>query len=236
MRLATLAVALLLQAAASLAVAREPTPSLDTSACDTNSGARLQWLVERLDQRSPYADLWWKGWLGIYTTGAVLQGVRAGIEHDQGHRADYVVSAVKAVGGVTRLALSQPTARLGADPLRGERITSEAACRQRVEHGEALLGDAAQESERRWDWKAHLVNVAVNFGGAVIVTEGFEENDGWASAGVGIAVGEAMLWSHPWTGGSDVEEYQQRFAAGGNDAPRWAVLPYRRGLQMQVTF
>jgi hypothetical protein len=207
-----------------------------TSSCASATRDRLDWIVQRLDARERYADLWWKGWLGVYATGAVVQSARAGFRDDRGKRADDIVGAVKAVGGVTRLALSQPTARHGADPLRTETPGSESACRELLAQGENLLRQAADESERRWDWKAHLVNVGINLAGAVVVTEGFDENDGWASAGVGIAVGEAMLWSHPWTGRDDVEDYQAQFATGNTLGPRWAVLPYGRGLRLQVTF
>src|SRR5262245_49214898 len=67
-----------------------------------------------------------------------------------------------------------------------------------------------------------------------IVAEGFAEDDGWISAGVGV--GEAMLWSHPWTGRSDLQEYQARFNASAGARVSWAVLPYGRGLKVQVRF
>jgi hypothetical protein len=214
----------------------EDLPAIDTSACDSESATRLQWLTERLDSRERYADLWWRGWTGFYGIGAVVQGAQAGVEDDRGKRADYIVSAVKAVGGTTRLYFSRPVARLGADPLRAEALADDAACRARVEEGEALLRQAAHESTRRWDWKAHFFNVALNMAGAVIVTEGFDENEGWTSAGVGIAVGEAMLWSHPWRGKSDLAEYEARFERTAAMPMSWAVLPYERGFRVQVRF
>jgi hypothetical protein len=212
------------------------TVRLDTSRCESDTQARLEWLVERLESRERYADLWWRGWTGIYATGMVLQGVRAGLEDDdEGERADYIVSAVKAAGGVTRLYFSRPVARLGADPLRGDVLADEAACRAAADRGEALLGQAAHESDRRWRLIPHLTNVAINMAGALIVTQGFDEDDGWASAAVGIAVGEAMLWTHPWRGRRDLQEYEKRFAAEQSRVS-WAVAPYGRGLSLQIRF
>jgi hypothetical protein len=208
---------------------------LETSRCGPEQQARLDWLVDRLESHERYADLWWRGWIGFYGIGAVVEGVRAGVEDDRGKRADQIVSAVKAVGGVTRLYFFRPTARLGADPLGDDRFDDEAACRQAVEHAESLLRDAAEESDQRWRILPHLSNVAINMAGAVIVTEGFDENDGWASAAVGIAVGEAMIWSHPWTGHDDLEEYRTRFSAAPTKAT-WAVAPLSRGLSLQVRF
>ena len=209
--------------------------TFDTSACEPESESRLLWLIDRLESRERYADLWWRGWLGIYGIGAIVEGVAAGTEDDRGKRADDIVSAVKAVGGVTRLYFMAPAARLGADPLRETPIVSAADCAARVEQGQALLEKAAQESGRRWSWKAHAFNVGINMAGAAIVAEGFDEDDGWISGAIGIAVGEAMLWSHPWRGGSDLAEYEARFE--GRALPTtWNVVPYGRGIRLVASF
>jgi hypothetical protein len=210
--------------------------TFDTSACEPQSQSRLLWLIDRLESRERYADVWWRGWMGIYGIGAIVEGVAAGVEDDRGKRADDIVSAVKAVGGVTRLYFMAPAARLGADPLRETPITSAADCEARVEQGEALLEKAAHDSKRRWDWKAHFFNVAINMAGAVIVAEGFDEDDGWTSGAVGIAVGEAMIWSHPWKGDSDLAEYESRFQRPGAMPTTWNVVPYGRGMRLVARF
>jgi hypothetical protein len=210
--------------------ARADVPVVDTTGCDADSAARLRWLVDRLESRERYADLWWRGWFGFYGLGVIIQSVSAGLEDDEGEQADLVVSAVKALGGVTRLYFDRPVARLGADPILGD----QASCRERVEKGEELLKQAAKETDRRWDWKAHASNVGINVAGGLIVAEGFDEDDGWISAGVGIAVGEVMLWSHPWTGRSDLEEYEARFAPA--ERTSWSVVPFGRGVQVQMRF
>lgn len=217
--------------------ARADAAPLDTSRCEAGTRARLDWLVDRLESRETYADLWWRGWISFYGLGVVIQSARAGVEDDDGEQADLVVSAVKAVGGVTRLYFSRPTARLGADPIAAAGpLADEAACQRAVAEGESLLRAAAEESDRRWSWTPHLTNVAVNTAGALIVAEGFDEDDGWTSAAVGIAVGEAMLWTHPWKSRDDLAEYEARFVTGARPGPTWALAPYERGLQVQVRF
>jgi hypothetical protein len=219
---------------AAWAQAPEP-PLLDVSRCDPDSADRLRWLVDRLEAREFYADAWWRGWLGVYSIGMVYQSIDAGLTHDGSERADSTVSAIKALGGVARLLFFRPTARLGADPLLAEPLGDAAVCRARVAQGEELLREASDESQQRWSWKAHAINVGVNLAGALIVTQGFDEKDGWHSMGIGIAVGEAQIWSHPWQGKSDLEEYQARFSPRAV-TPSWAVIPTGSGLAVQVRF
>lgn len=236
-RRALIAGALLSICAPGMGQAEDPAaPTLDVSACRPHTRERLQWLVERTDSRELYADLWWKGWFGFYGAGVVIQGTRAGLENDGGQRADLIVSAIKAAGGVTRLYFARPVARLGADPLRADPLPDEESCVARVAQGEALLRQAAEESQNRWDWKPHLFNVAVNTAGALIVTQAFNQKSGWTSGAIGIAVGEAMVWSHPWHGKSDLEDYETRFARTSSSRTSWTLMPYAGGLLVQVKF
>jgi hypothetical protein len=213
--------------------------ALDVSACSEGSRARLQWLINRLEEREQYADIWWKGWFGFYAIGVVYQSTSAALEDDGSHQADDIVGAVKALVGVTRLYFARPTARLGADPLIVAAPPDEAACAARVAEGEALLQKAAKESDRRWDWRPHAFNVALNVVGAVIATQAFDDDDGfkkgWYSMGLGIAVGEAMIFSHPWKGRSDLDEYQAAFSPS-TPQTSWSIQPYHAGLRLQVNF
>jgi hypothetical protein len=207
--------------------------------CSEGTVERLRFVEQRLDQRRSYAGWWWKGWTGFYGIGMVVESVQAGTEDDGGKRADYIVSAAKAGFGVGRLLLYPPTAKEGADAMRVIAPSDEAACRERLRVGEELLRTNAKESASRWSWKRHAANVAINVAGGLIVAEGFDESRGWRSAGIGIAVGEAMTFSHPWKADDDLVEYEQRFGTNPDLAPRpvsWTVAPRLGGLQLLVTF
>jgi hypothetical protein len=208
----------------------------DGAPCDPDTSARLRFLEDRLDARRTYADWWWKGWTGFYGIGTVVETVQAATEDDEGKQADYAVSAAKAAFGTVRVALYPPIARGGADPMRAVPLDGAGACRERLDVGERLLRESAHESESRWSWKRHLANVGINVAGGLIVAEGFDESDGWISAGVGIAVGEAMTFSHPWKADDDLAEYERRFE--GPAAPRvsWHVLPWQGGARFLLAF
>ncbi len=216
------------------AVATEPA-LLDR--CGVDDAARIRFLEERLDQRRSYADLWWKGWTAAYGIGTVVESVQAGLEDDRGRKADYAVSAAKAAFGTTRLLLFPPIARKGADPMRAIEPVDAAACRERLATGEALLRESAHDSESRWSWKRHAANVAINVAGGVIVAEGFDESRGWTSMAIGIAVGEAMTFSHPWKADDDLTEYERRFG-GAPPANRvsFTIAPWRQGARILLTF
>ena len=162
--------------------------------------------------------------------------MQAATEDDRGKRADYAVSAGKAAFGTIRLALYPPTARRGADPMRDVPLDHPGACRERLDVGENLLRETAHESESRWSWKRHAANVGINVAGGLIVAEGFDESDGWISTGVGIAVGEAMIFSHPWNADDDLAEYQRRFDGRTASRVSWHVLPRQGGARLMLAF
>jgi hypothetical protein len=89
-------------AACVTALVPAPAGADELDRCRTDDAARIRFLETRLDERRSYADWWWKGWMTTYGVGAVVQGVRAGVEDDTGEQADYAVSAAKAAFGTTR--------------------------------------------------------------------------------------------------------------------------------------
>jgi hypothetical protein len=209
----------------------------DLSRCDAGTAERLRFIEDRLEGRQPYATWWWRGWTGAYAAGVVIQGVRAGIEDSEGKQADLAVSAGKALIGTTRLLFDRPTARLGAEPMRAVAPSNEAACRERLAVGEDLLRKNAKESGSRWDWKRHAGNVALNAAGAAIVAYGFDdETRAWRSAGVGIAVGEAMIFSYPWKADDDLAEYERRFQGAGTPRTSLRVVPWGSGARLVLNF
>ncbi len=215
-----------------------PRSTLDQ--CEAETAARLRFIEDRLEDGRTNADYWWKGWLSFYGLGVIVTSVQASQEDDEGTQANDVVSAVKALGGTTRLWFSRPSARSGADEMLAIPAVSQPACRDRLAKGEALLRTNAEEANSRYSWKRHLFNVVVNVTGGLIVAEGFDESDrGWTSAAVGIAVGEVMTFSHPWRGASDLQDYEDRFPPSGiRTEPRvsWHLLPTDSGAKVQVRF
>ncbi len=208
--------------------------------CSAGTSERLTFIEGRLEERRPYAKYWWMGWTGFYGLGTVVQSYRAATQGDESKQADQVVSAVKALFGVTRLVIWPPTAKAGADAMRVVDPTEESACRERLRVGEELLRQNARESESRWDWKRHAANVGINAAGAAIIHVGWDDpHRAWRSAGIGIAVGEAFTFSHPWKADDDLAEYEQKFGTDRDLAPRkisFELAPHLGGLAFGMKF
>lgn len=203
--------------------------------------ARLADAIETLDYGETYADVWWYGWTGFYALGAIIQTVAASTnDHDSdGRTADKVVGAVKAAGGVAGQLLRPSTAADGADPVRALPDRNREDRLRRLMIAEDRLRRRARESDQRYSLLRHGLNVGINVTGALIVWQGFDEKTrAWRSAGVGIAVGEVMLWSQPWWGRSDLEAYDQRnhIRIPPPVDVSWHLVPTTGGAALMVRF
>jgi hypothetical protein len=224
-----------------LAAEREESelPAHHASLSDEEVDARLDYLIRRLDDRRGYATLWWRGWTGFYALGVVVQSTRAGFEdRDHSARADYIVSAVKALGGTINL-LRHPLAWTGgADVVREHPNETREDREARLALAEETLRERAEAADRRYGWLSHVMNVGINAAGAAIVHAGWDApTRAWRSAGIGIAVGELMLLSHPWWYRNDFDEYERRF---DRTAPEpkvsWHIVPTLNGVMVHARF
>jgi hypothetical protein len=109
---------------------------------------------------------------------------------------------------------------------------------RRLSVAEETLRRNAEASDRRYWWLSHVMNVGINAAGAAIVHAGWDApTRAWRSAGIGIAVGELMLLSHPWWYRSDYDEYERRFdAATRQPTVSWHIVPTLNGLAVHARF
>jgi hypothetical protein len=204
---------------------------------DSEVVERLAYLEHHLEDGSGWAKTWYYGWTSFYALGVVVQSVQAGIEDDKSERADYIISAVKAAGGVGRLLYQPLEARRGADPIQAMPNATPEDRLLRLARAEEQLRTNAKEADRRYYWLQHVSNVAVNVAGALIVWQGFDDAEtAWTSAGIGIAVGEVFIWSQPWWPSSDWKEYQRRFSPFPDQRVSWRIVPTMGGAAVYVAF
>jgi hypothetical protein len=222
------------------ALAEEPPPPLPariTRLSDREVDQRLAYLEEHLDAGRDYAWWWWNGWTAFYATGVVVESTRAGLADGGATRADDIVGAVKATGGVVGLLLRPLEAKEGADGVRPQASLSPADRRRLLFDAEERLKRNRDATKRRYSWKRHALNVGINTAGALIVWQGYgDPSRAWRSAGIGIAVGEAMIWSQPSRPADEWEEYQRRFDTSAAEHVSWHITPTLGGMALRVDF
>jgi hypothetical protein len=232
-RIAGLACLLLLATPPGLA--QETPPVLQLS--DSELAARLGFLEERLEAGRPPALAWQWGWTGFYGTSLVLNGGYAAVAEDGDDRVRAVVDAAKsgvALAQTLRLVRDPLPANVGAAPMRAVPGEGRAARLERLAVGERLLVASAARAETRYDLRRHLFVLGGNLlGGAAILALG-SAGDAAQSTAIGIAVGEAQIWSQPWRAPNDLREYHARFPAAPGIG--WQLRPKGRGVELVLRF
>ena len=207
---------------------------------------RLEVAERLLERQRSYASLWWRGWLSFYSVGLVVQGTRATFEDDTAVRADLVISAVKATGGIIRY-VAQPYLGIeGPEAIGPLPAGTLAERRMRLARAEAILRENARVTDARRVWWAHLVNIGINVAGGLIVAFAFDDpQTGFTSAGIGAAVGEISLLTQPWQADDDWEDYRSYFSGEREEGetarlrprpPRVNVMPGPFGGSLEVVF
>jgi hypothetical protein len=208
-----------------------------TALDDRQVSERLAYLEERLEYRQLYSRAWYDWWTTFYGIGIVVQSVQASLENDKSDRVDDIIGAVKATGGFVKLLVQPMLAKYGADRIQRMPADTRDERLQRLASAEEQLRINAKEADRRYYWLQHAANVGVNVAGALIVWQGFDdEKTAWTSAGIGIAVGEVMIWSQPWWPSSDWDEYRRRFSGIDDRRISWRIVPTMGGAAFQATF
>jgi hypothetical protein len=207
------------------------------SLSDSDLDARLRFIEERLEGGERHAKWWQHGWTGVYVAGIAVGTGQAAATDSGKNRANYITTAVKGVIGTTRLLLSPHPGRNGADEIAAVNFgnTREAKI-QRLQRGEQILEAVAKRARQRTNWIPHAANVGLNLVGAGFILGFGHSMDAVESFAVGVAVGEAHLWSAPWRGVQDLEDYQTRFGGKTSSRFEWNVVPTVGGAALNVTW
>jgi len=206
---------------------------------DDEIDRRLAFLTERLDERRLHAELWKYGWLAVDSAGGIASAARAGFD-DGSRRVNDISQAGKGAIGVAYLLLNPMPGVDGADPVRAMPAASREDKLARLQRAEELLAREAERAHDRTSWLLHFGNVFINAAAsAPVLAYG---NDGLAlqSFLIGTGVGELQIWSQPWKGPEDWQEYE-RFVATGRVEPRtptaeWRIVPHGMGLGVAARF
>jgi hypothetical protein len=188
----------------------EPTAA---AAADLDVQERLRFIEKRLDGQVAGAEAWTWSWVTFNLAGGIVQSYRAAGNDNEAERTDQIVAAAKAAIGIASR-LSRPLhARRGAAELRGLPAATPDERARKLAHAERLLARNARESDVRYRWLPHVLNVALNVAGAAIVWAVHDAPGvAWQSAAIGMAVGEVSIWTQPYRPAIDRRAYERRFS------------------------
>jgi hypothetical protein len=200
---------------------------------DEEIDLRLGFIEERLNAGKRHARYWQNGWTGFYSASALAQTVFWLDADNNDDRINYVVGAIKSTGGLIDILLRPMPGRSGAEEIRGMQAPSI----DKLGRAEELLQATALRAQAKSTWKPHLKVMGVNLlGGAVILAFG-DGGDALISTAMGIAVGEANIWTQPTQPSTDLRDYQGRFVGlQTKNARHWQLLPFPGGAMVRVSF
>ncbi len=212
-------------------IAASPGSTAGLSEAEIN--ARLEFLESRLDAGRKDAAMWQNGWSAVYAAVAVAQGALAVTESRRDDQVANGVGALRAVTAFTLLRLRPQPGSKGADPIRALPADDQAG---RLAAAESLLQRSAQRADERYSPRRHLLNLGMNlaFGGMICAFG--DCDDAPLSILIGVAGGEAALWSMPTRATSDLQVYQRRFGTRADSRISWQILPGPGGIQLRGRF
>lgn len=204
-----------------------------SATADNEIDLRLNFIEERLETGKQHAQYWQNGWTGFFAVSSLAQTVAWLDADNNDDRINYIVGAIKSTGGLIDILLRPMPGRYGASEIRG----LEGQSFDKLGQAEDLLQATAQRAQAKTTWKPHLKVLGVNLiGGAAILAFG-DGGDALVSTAIGIAVGEANIWTQPTQPSSDLRDYQTRFPEKqARHGRRWQLLPFPGGAMLQTSF
>jgi len=182
------------------------------SAWGSEAEDRLIYLEDRLDASGDAIRLWQDGWTTVYSGAAFAY---AALALDAGNNDDRTVralGAVRAALAFTLLTAHPHPGRYGADRIR---TMTGATIQERLAAAETVLRESARRTRASRSPARHLRNVLVNAGFGALVWATGDKGDALPFALMGIAGGEALLWTMPRQPRRDLADYQRKFRTGG---------------------
>ena len=199
--------------------------------------ARIDFIEERLEDRQLHAQIWYWGWLTIFT-GSTIGNSYAAATTDHGpQRANGIAQAVLSASGIGDALFRPFNARFGAEPIRVLPDATPEDRRQKLARAEALLRGNAERASERTSWQYHLANAAPNWVAGLIVWAAGDGQKGAMTALTGTLGSEAHIWTEPGGPVQDWADYQL-FRAGHLQevAGGWQIVPALGGVTVRYRF
>lgn len=202
---------------------------------DEEIDQRLTYLNQSFDQIEAPSNYWHYGWTGFYAVSAVAQAAKAADESDNDDSTKLWVGAIKSTGGLAMMLLKPLPIVHGRDQFEAMPNATRSQKIDRLKKAEQLLRHSAWRANERYTWKPHAITIGANIIGALAITAFGDSSDALSSSALGIAIGEAAIWTQPSAAEQEWKGYQSRFK-GSQTAYQWHIRPTYNGVQFELRF
>ena len=197
--------------------AQQSSQTGSSSLSDAEIDRRIRFLEQRLDDSKLHGQIWHYGWLTINGGSMVGLGIAAAATSDNDDRVKHSVNATKAAIGVGRVLLEPLEARKGADPVRGLSEATREEKLAKLGAAEDQLQRNAKRADKRWSWKRHAGNAAINAAAGGVVAALGDKSDAYEVGVLGFLGGVAFILTQPWKPKDDREDYKKLIGGQNSD-------------------
>lgn len=203
---------------------------------DSELDARLKYLDSSFTELEDPYTYWQYGWTGVYATSTAVSLYKAMDEDNSDDSTKEWVTAFKSAGGLTLMLMKPVPLVFGVDDVRAMPVNTRQAKIARLAEAEKMLEHTAWRADDRYKWKPHVMTVGINLLGAAAIAAWGDSDDALGSAALGIALGEAAIWTQPTAAQDKLDSYRGRFDKGEQTAYTWNIVPRLNGVDLIVRF
>lgn len=208
----------------------------NASLTDHEIDSRLQYIENQfLNIERPYEN-WQYGWTAAYSGLGAMKLYQANNEDDKDRAIKERVAGVKLLAGLALVLIKPVPMIAGMNDYKKMPQLSRKEKIQRLNKAETMLKQTAWRADDRYTFKPHVMTIGLNIIGAAAIIANGDSSDALASAALGIAIGEAAIWTQPTSAEKKLNDYQERFGDKKKNTLTWKVNPFYNGVKISLLF
>ncbi|MFC1668979.1 hypothetical protein ACFL20_01190 [Spirochaetota bacterium] len=187
---------------------------------DVRAKEKIQYIQNVLNKGEFSAQLWWYGWISIYSSLTIGQYTLSGVAGKyswpgKDDRVNYIVGGSKSALGVAMLLIIPFTPAYAPGSLSELSQETDGELSIKLKEAERLMELSAHRAKRGRGWLKHVIVFVLNATGGIITWQCTKTSDSWKTGLInfasGFAVAEAMIWTQPTRAGDDWARYQKKY-------------------------
>lgn len=204
---------------------------------------RIQTIQSMLNKSKTNVNIWWYGWLGVYSAATLGQGALFLASKDVRTRQDMALGAsIAFIGAAIQVIVPLNTGRDGEILAQLPEKTNEEV-KRKLSIGEGLLKSDALKEKLGRSWQVHALNEAVNLSSGLVVWLGYKRTiwDGIGNFLLNSVVTETQIWTQPTRTLKDYQNYCRKYKSGSllhttQIQPEYYLKTYSGGASFTIIF